>query len=48
MTAASNIKKAEKGYFKNIPEFKTLWETYEEDAFKKKKKGKGGKKGKKK
>jgi tetratricopeptide (TPR) repeat protein len=44
LTAARNIKKAEKGAFKNIPEFKTLWENYEEDPFKKKKKKKDKKK----
>lgn len=44
MTAARNIKKCEKGFFENIPKFKTLWETYENDPFKKVKKKKKKKK----
>lgn len=44
MVPASNIKKTEKGYFKNIPSFKTLWECYEDDPYKKVKKSKKKKK----
>ena len=45
MTAAKNIKKCIKYLeFKNIPEFRTLWETYENDPYPKKGKKKAGKK----
>ena len=44
MTAGKNIKKAEKGYFDNIPKYRPLWETYETDPYAKKKKKKKKKK----
>ncbi|KAL4481373.1 hypothetical protein ABPG72_010526 [Tetrahymena utriculariae] len=43
-TAARNIKKCEKGQFLNIPQYRTLWETYENDPYPKKGKKKGKKK----
>ena len=31
LVSAQNMKKAGRGYFNNVPEFPTLWETYEEE-----------------
>lgn len=44
MTANKNIKKAESGYFENMPKYRPLWETYEVDPYAKKKKKKKKKK----
>ena len=40
MVSRNNLKKIERGSFKNEPEYRRFWEVFEEDMFEKKKKKK--------